>query len=374
MIAAPDWRWDPDRLDDQSYLQEGDPSGMLPLVASSGAQIRIAYRAASEAGLDRLADDGRPRAVVVAGAGAAALAGDILAAVCGPGLPLPVVTVRSRRLPGWVGAADLVIVVSRSGRTADTLAVAADAVRRGCYLLVVGGEDTPLQEIAARVRAPFVPVSTPGPSRAALWEMVVPLLVAADALRLTRAGQQVFEAAARRLEDVAHRCRPSSESFINPGKLLALELAETVPLVWGTSPLTAAAARRFGCQLAENAGYPALWGEFPDVGHGQVMTLDGPFARRDVFADDPGRSLRLFMLRDLGESPEEAEWRETCLRLAEERDVPVSELTAEGDHPLERIAGLVGLLDYGSVYLALGYGVDPTPIPAIMELRARSTQ
>ena len=65
-----------------------------------------------------------PRAVVVAGMGGSGIAGDILAAVCGSGAPLPIVTVRSYRLPGWVGATDLVIAVSCSGETEETLGVA----------------------------------------------------------------------------------------------------------------------------------------------------------------------------------------------------------------------------------------------------------
>jgi glucose/mannose-6-phosphate isomerase len=38
---------------------------------------------------------------------------------------------------------------------------------------------------------------------------------------------------------------------------------------------------------------------------------------------------------------------------------------------LERLASLVGLVDFASVYLALAYGIDPTPVAAITELKAR---
>ena len=57
--------------------------------------------------------------------------------------------------------------------------------------------------------------------------------------------------------------------------------------------------------------------------------------------------------------------------IADTRGVPVTELTTEGDSRLERLASLIGLIDYGSVYTALGIGVDPTPIAAIQELKAR---
>lgn len=66
--------------------------------------------------------------------------------------------------------------------------------------------------------------------------------------------------------------------------------------------------------------------------------------------------------------------REASLRLARERGVPVSELMAEGVHPLERMATLIGLGDYASTYLALGYAIDPTSVSAITELKARISQ
>ena len=48
-----------------------------------------------------------------------------------------------------------------------------------------------------------------------------------------------------------------------------------------------------------------------------------------------------------------------------------SSLAASGDLPLERLASLVALVDYASVYLAIANGIDPAPIAAIQELKAR---
>ena len=49
--GAPEDRFDPDRLDDPSFLEECDSSGALRTVASSAAQVRVAFRAALEAGV-----------------------------------------------------------------------------------------------------------------------------------------------------------------------------------------------------------------------------------------------------------------------------------------------------------------------------------
>jgi glucose/mannose-6-phosphate isomerase len=366
--------WEPGRLDDQAHLSEGDPGGMLPAVAASAAHVRTGHRAAVEAPLDRLARHGRPRAIVVAGMGASGIAGDVLAAVAGNGAPLPIVTVRANQLPGWVGATDLVIAVSGAGDTEEILDVATQAVRRGCTLLAVCPAGSPLEAIAVQASAVHVPVRISGPSRANIWLLTIPLIVTATALGIVPVDADLFERVAKSLEDMAHRCRPSSESFINPGKSLAMDLAESVPMIWGTSAATCVAAYRLAGQLNANAKYPAIVGELPEAGHNQVAVFDGPMAERDIFAETAGRTLRLVVLRDVEEHPQVTRRREAALRMARERDVPVTELAAEGTHPLERMAVLIALADYASTYLALGYAIDPTPVSAISELKARISQ
>ncbi|SEF97006.1 glucose/mannose-6-phosphate isomerase [Thermomonospora echinospora] len=369
------------RLDDPRALTAADPGDMLRQVASSAAQIRQARLAAEEAGLARLAEDGRPRAIVVTGMGGSGISGEVLAAVCGVGCPVPVLTVRGYRLPGWVGAADLVIAVSCSGTTEETLAVAAEAVRRGCRMLLVGGAGSPLADLAAQARAPFVPVHSAGMPRSTLWGLSIPLVLAARALGLANAPDEVLEATARRLEDLAHRCRPSSESFVNPAKRIALDLAGELPMVWGSSDLAATAAYRMCCQLNENAKYPGVYGGLPETDHNQVVTFDGFFAGaapvdaddffRDRVDDPEGTRLRLVVLRDTDEHPQVRKRREVSVELAQARGVAVTEITAEGEHPLERIASLIAMSDYVTVYLAIALGVDPTPVSAIQELKAR---
>ena len=95
---------------------------------------------------------------------------------------------------------------------------------------------------------------------------------------MARIGPEVYEQAATRLEEVSHQCRPASESFVNPGKSLALDLVGTLPVVWGTSALSGVAARRFAAQLSDNAKYPAIVGLLPEAAHNQIAAFDGPFA------------------------------------------------------------------------------------------------
>jgi glucose/mannose-6-phosphate isomerase len=391
------------RLDDPEIVEAGDPGGMLRQVASSAAQVRTALRACAEADLSALGPDTRPHAIVVAGSGGAggsAFACDALAAICGLGAPVQVTGVSGYQLPGWIGAADLMIAVSRSGHTAEALALASEAVRRGCALVGVGAPGSPLQELTAQARGTFMPVTTVGPARAMPWALTVPLLVAATRLGVARIDDAAYEAAAVAMEDVSHQCRPSSESFVNPAKSLALDLVGRLPVIWGSSPIAAAAARRFTSQLAANAKHPALVGLLPEAGHDQVATFDGPYAPTPEpafpaaedfggagldddfgFSDDDGAdldgvssdeaSLRLVLLGDpAGEHPSVERTRAAAASLAALRGIDVSDIMMDpsGD-PLQRLAATVQLLDYASVYLGIASGIDPLAIAAIKDLR-----
>jgi glucose/mannose-6-phosphate isomerase len=151
---------DEDRLDDVGKLDQLDPQHMLRAAATGAAQVRMSQTASREAGFDRLTDLGRPRAIVIAGMGGSGIAGDVVAAVAGPACPAPIVVHRGYGLPGWVGAADLVIAVSCSGTTQETLSATEEAARRGARLVGVGRADSSLARRCEQARAPYVPVVT----------------------------------------------------------------------------------------------------------------------------------------------------------------------------------------------------------------------
>lgn len=349
-------------LDEPDAIDAGDPGGMLRAVAGAPAQFRTAMTAAYESGLDALAADGRPRAVLVAGMGGSGIAGDVLAAVAGPFAPVPVMTHRGYGLPGWAGATDLVVAVSCSGRTEETLSAAEEAVRRGCRVVTVGAEDSPLADLGARGRGPHVAVPAGRAPRASLWALSVPLLVAADAVGVAHAPRADLDAAADLLDELTERYKAAKESFLNPAKGLAIAFAEPLPVVWGTSPLAGVAAYRAACQLNENAKRAAAWGVLPEANHNQVVPFDDP---------DAAERFRLLFLRDSEEHPDVARRVSVAQELARERGIAFDEVVAEGASPVARLASLVAAVDFWTVYLALLRRLDPSAIVPIVELKRR---
>jgi hypothetical protein len=218
----------------------------------------------------------------------------------------------------------------------------------------------------------------------------VPVLFAARALGLVKVAEADFAETATRLDADAERCRSGAESFVNPAKSLALGLAGSIPIIWGSSPLATVAARRFADTLAANARYPAMAGALGEAGRGRVGLLDGVFgglaeSSRDIFSDseddDAPTRLRLVLMRDGGLNPEdeadepvavEERRADAVQTLAERRGVRCDLLVAEGGSTLERLASLVAVPDFASLYLALAHGLDPMAVPAISEMKELS--
>ncbi|MDQ1602906.1 MAG: glucose/mannose-6-phosphate isomerase [Actinomycetota bacterium] len=368
-------------VDDAAALAERDPAGMLRALASAGAQVRQALRETDEALLDIAAEDGRPRAVLIAGMGGSGITADVVAAVTGTACPVPVVAHRGFRLPGWVGAADLVVGVSSSGQTEETLATVDEALRRGARVVTVGAAGSPLAQRAEGGRSVHLGAAVADRKpRANLWAMSVPVLLLVDRLGLTSVPRATLAEVADQLDRTSEVCGPVSDTFDNPAKRLALALAGSLPYVWGGSEIAATAAHRFTCQLAENAKIPAVDGALPEVAHNQVMALEGAFGAgasagvEDIFRDPdlnaPSRTrIQLVLLADPQELPEITRGRHAVARLAESYDVPVQEVGAVDGHAVARLASLVAPCDFASVYYALLHGIDPTPIAAIDRLK-----
>ncbi|MGL4173741.1 MAG: SIS domain-containing protein [Actinomycetota bacterium] len=380
-----------DILDDPCALESADSQGMLRALATAGAQVRSSALAGVEAGA-RDWEAGRPRSVLVASLGGSAAVADVLSWLAGDASPVPVAVRRNGPLPGWVGPLDLVVAVSVSGHARGPLTLAAEAGRRGSQLLTVGAPNSPLAQVCAQARGLHIPLGYHAhgsnrmmSSRTSLWSLLIPVLQGAHAIGVVDVPEHVFTQVADRLDDEADTCRPSSESFVNPAKVLATQLQGVVPVVLGDGLMTAVAARRAAAMLARTARTPAVHGYLPDDAGEVVATFDGPFTagEQDIFADpylDGGGlspRLRLMLLRDSVSPPDQDEpadlariaLADRVCQMAHDVGVVVSEVTADPGHPLERLAGLIARTDFAAVYLALSLGIDPGLSPHVADLK-----
>ena len=367
-------------LDAPDALARADHLGLLRGAAEAGARVRTALRHTAEAGIGRLAPEGRPRAVLIAGSGAAATGvADLIGALAGAAAPVtrlrptgvaPAAGALRWALPGWAGPVDLLLIATTEGSEPGLALLAEQAYRRGCTVVAVAPGRSPLSEAVDGTHGLIVPMAmTPseqyeeertqvaGPG--ALWALLVPLLALLDRVGLLTAPTETLQLVADRLDSTAERCGPAIATYSNPAKTLAAELADSLPLIWTEGTAAAPAGRRFAAVLAELTGRPALAAELPEAipAHGALLAGDfaGGVGTEDFFRDRVEESqalrARVVLLRDrpVGGLTAAPAARELALG----HDTAISELEPEDGSELEALAELIAVTDFATVYLAL---------------------
>lgn len=339
--------FDESRLDDERVLAGVDLA--LRALAESGARVRRDAHEAADAVEEAVAAARaaeRPRAVLAAGPDSR-----LLRAVLEPWCPVPFVAWPAPALPGWAGPMDLVVVLAPDGGDVGSASAVAEAVRRGCQVVVA----CPLGSLVAEHAAGRWSAVLPTVSRDPLATAVVML----DFLGRIGLGPAAdAEPVASSLDAVAERCSPHHDLSVNPAKMSAIALADTNPVLWGGSVLAARAARRVAESLRRATGRSAVAGDVD-----QLLPLIEATPRRDVFDDpfsDPFADQaadRRPLLLILDDGAEEAIVRETRGRLqaaAAERGVRVETLESTAASEVARYADLSLKGTYTAQYLRIG--------------------
>ena len=354
----------PDVELDPGLVARLDPSGQFAAAADLGGQLERGWDEAVAAldGVSVLETRRGPvDGVIVCGMGGSAIGADVARACVVARLAVPFEVVRGYELPAWASPSTLVVGVSYSGDTEETLFCVRGALARECRVVAVasGGE---LAALARERTLPLVAVSGGLQPRAALGHLVAALAALLERVGLVEGfGEQVAEASelARRLAAELAAVVPEPD---NLAKRLARRLQGRVALIYGAA-LAAPAARRWKTQINENANAAAFFAELPELNHNESSG----------WTADPAvsSSMHIVLLDDrLAAAPlrrRVALTRELVSAYAAGVDV----VESAGESPLARLISLSTVGDHTSLYLALLYGVDPAAVEAIAWFKRR---
>lgn len=347
-------------------MRKVDAANMLEVLWNLPEQCEEAWQRGMEAPLRDLEKVWRgPEAVdqvVVTGLGGSAIGGDLLRVYAQEEAAIPFAVNRDYLLPAYVGLRTLVFAVSYSGNTEETLSAYDDARRRGAKIVALtsGGK------LAEKAQADGFPVIlVPGgiSPRSASGYLFLPMIAALQRLGiLADASAQVEETCAL-LRRMREKLRPACPEAENLAKQLARKFYERLPVIYGTSGTTETVAVRWKGQINENSKAMAYYNVFPELNHNEIVGTERPEALL--------KRLELVFLVDNTDHPRVQKRRQITQELIGERVGGISWVEAQGDSRLARIYSLIYVGDYASVYLALLYGIDPTPVRLIDRLKQR---
>jgi glucose/mannose-6-phosphate isomerase len=206
-----------------------------------------------------------------------------------------------------------------------------------------------------------VPSDIPQP-RAALGAMAIPPLVVLDELGLYRGAQtwidEAIDQLSRRRDELAGAGESSAAAEV------ARQIGSTIALVHGGGMVGATAAQRFKTQINENAKAPAFWSAQPELCHNEI-------AGWGQHGDVTRQLITAVFLRHDGEHPQIGRRFELVGELMEEVVAAEIEIRAQGDGDLAQLLDLILFGDYVSLWMAAFAGIDPGPVPALVELKQK---
>ena len=342
-------------LDDPEAIAAGDPGRMLSLITDTARQLLQGHEIGRAARWH-----GHASGVVVCGMGGSGVAGDVLRSAFADRVMYPIAVSKGYGLPGFCDRNTVVIAVSYSGDTEETLEAYGEAIGRGCRTLAIssGGRLADLATRSGEAHA-RVPADVAVP-RAALGYLVGAVLGSLDGVGLIEAEAEVT-GTAELLEDLAARLGPAQPMRANEAKAVASWLEGRTPVIWGTEGLAEAAALRWKTQLNENAKVPAFHSVLSELDHNEV----------EGWSRGAGEGHAVVVLRHEGEHPRIADRVAATVEAVSDSGLEVREVWAEGDSPLSRLLSLIMVGDLASTYLAILRGVDPTLVPVLTGLKAR---
>jgi glucose/mannose-6-phosphate isomerase len=349
-------------LDDVSAFAKIDTQDMISEIDSLPDQLLAAWDLGKKLCLPNW--DGI-QYVLVSGMGGSAIGADLLRAYISPVCPVPVITQRNYGLPAWAkGSETLVIAASHSGNTEETLSTYERALERGCRLLAVttGGK---LAQAAGENGIPLWRFEHKGQPRAAVGYSFGLLLAVLHHLGFVPDAQGELGTAVSAMRAQQESLRASVPVVENPAKRMAGQLFGRWVAVLGADIL-APVARRWKGQISEIA---KAWGQFELLPESDHNTLAGLYNPEGVLSN----TLVLF-LRAASYHPRNQLRTELTKKAFMLEGLNTDFIDAQGETPLAHLWTVLHFGDYTAYYLAMAYGVDPTPVEAIESFKQEMRQ
>jgi len=345
-------------LDDLDRFKQLDTLNMLGEIDNLPDQLGFAYQLGLKQGLPEWKDF---RQVVIAGMGGSAIGADLLASYCGPLALLPVSVHRDYGLPLFaLGKETLVICSSHSGNTEETLDAFEAARRAGCRIIAVctGGE------LAKRAKEHKVPVWTfehSGQPRAAVGFSFGLLLAMFQRLGFIPNQKEAIDDALASMKRSQGRLKVDVPAAKNPAKRYAGQLMGRWVTIMGSGYLSVV-ARRWKGQINEVAKAGANFEFLPEADHN---TLAGTMNPQETLN---AHTMTIFLCAP-SDHPRNHLRSELTRKAFMLEGLNTDNIEARGHTPLAHMWTTILFGDYMAYYLAIAYGVDPTPIKALVEFK-----
>ncbi|MEE9525377.1 MAG: bifunctional phosphoglucose/phosphomannose isomerase [Candidatus Woesearchaeota archaeon] len=279
--------------------------------------------------------------ICVCGMGGSGIGGELLKPLA---KKQEIITHHDYGLPNKVNSKSLVIVVSYSGNTEESLSAFTEAKKRKAKVVSItsGGKLAEKDKQAIIIPSGYEP-------RAAIGYLFLTIVAVLSNNKLIPNQSSSISEAIKLLDAKI----TSRIAF-----LLAKKIIGTIPIYYINGEI-GAVAYRMKTQINENSKQPGFYHVFPEMNHNEILG----FKRL-------GKKVTAVFILD-SKDPVKIKKRMDITKKLIKNQTNVEEIQVKGKSLLARMLTTIYVGDLTSYYLALMNKEDPTPIPLINELKKK---
>lgn len=345
-------------LDDDRSFALLDTENMAAQIAGLPESCALAWDLAQEMVLPAAYQT--VRSIVFLCMGGSAISGDLARTLAADTASVPIEVVRGYDIPGYVDGSTLVIAISFSGNTEETLAALEAAQEKQAMLLAIASGGA----LAAQAQAADIPlyqVKAASQPRAALPNLYLPVIHALTSLNVFRCPPEEIHGAISAVSEYGEALVCARPESANLAKQVARKLHGRIASIYASEFLSAV-ARRWKTQMNENSKQWAEFEDLPEANHNAVVGYMHPSDHKGVLSVVQLDS-HLYHPRTRLRIPVTGE-------LLEKAGIEFKTVLVPGVSRLaQQLCGIL-LGDYVSFYLAMLNSVDPTPVAPLDYVKA----
>lgn len=291
--------------------------------------------------------------IVFAGMGGSGAVGDLFSAILSK-TNIHVSLVKGYILPNTVDSNTLVVTISVSGNTSETLTILNSARKLDCKLIAFssGGK---VEQTCLKNNIDFQKIGIIHSPRASFISYVYAMLHKLGPI-IPIKKQDILESI-KELQKISKQISSTNLTKSNSSLSIARWI-NGIPLIyypWGLQ----AAAVRFKSSLQENAKSHAIIEDVIEASHNGVVSWERP------------SSVKPILLRGRNDYVKTRERWTILKEYFDKNDIEYMEINSPKGSILTKLVSLIYVLDYASIYHAVLNKTDPSPVPSIEFIKKR---
>lgn len=335
-------------IDSLEEIKKLDTEGFLPSIQEFPDQCERAWSDWKKIPLP--ARFVQAKSILICGMGGSGLPAGLISRFSPKEVKIPVVVWRDYGIPGWVNKDTLVIAISVSGNTEETLDCFYKAAEKTDKLITlsIAGD---LEILSRKFRSVHYKINYTGQPRAAIGFTLVSFLSIFAKLKFIELTDDDMREAVLLLRAQQKKIGANVFAYSNHAKLLAKKLDGKIPVIMGAGTMFEV-ARHWSLCFNENAKTATYFQEIPEMNHNAIVGL--------LMPKPLGQKITGIILQSRFNNSRIQIRENVMVQIFQKRRVPLETILINpAPTPLSELLQMIYLGAYASFYLGMLYDFNP---------------